>query len=204
MLARIWQRTFSQQEALRAQFVGNLPPAPQTLSADEERAVAAYLVMSHGLAEYHLELCARWIANQGIASLKETGRFNRVAVSLARFHCGKVKMPEEVDSKDYVTSSCIEGCMAFRNNVMKNNGIKESNLIELFYPVGFDLSTQPTFVAEAEEFGHQRGSFAHRSHETARRNINFDPHLSYNRVTQFFGLMDDFTISLSDYMEEHM
>lgn len=204
MLARIWQRTSSQQEALRAQFVGHLPPAPQTLNADEERAVAAYLVMCHGLAEYHLELCARWVANQGVASLKETGRFNRIAVSLARFHSGKVKLPHEVDSKDYITSSCIDGCMSFRNNVANNHGIRESNLIELFYPVGFDLSTQPTFVAEAEEFGRQRGSFAHRSHETARRSINFDPHVSYNRVVQFFGLLDDFTDSLNNYLVEQV
>lgn len=78
----------------------------------------------------------------------------------------------------------------YHSKVEQNNGIKRRNLKELLMPTGISLAElDPTWLANMDSFGGQRGALAHRSRLGLRS--PFDPKLSKQAV-------DDLLVGLEE------
>lgn len=137
----------------------------------------SFRVLAHAEVETYLEDRALEVATTALDAW-ETNRF----VSVATFHLigfsGRpVERPPETlfateqnKIKDWPSKTSIDDrfskCVSdFHKRVkLENHGVKEKNIMEMFVPIGFDMSKCDTlFLQTMSTFGESRGAVAHTS-----------------------------------------
>jgi hypothetical protein len=135
--------------------------------------VAAFRVLMHAELEAYFEdlctdvvdrVCAKWIAD---------GRARVAVPALLGFAKATVRLPpEELDSmRDSMREAVERARKHFKNSVvLRNNGIKQKNVMSLLLPAGLresDIDT--TLVARLDAFGLNRGELVHSSALSVQR-----------------------------------
>jgi hypothetical protein len=137
----------------------------------------SFRVLAHAEVETYLEDRALEVATTALHAW-ETQRF----VSLVTFHLigfsGKsVDLPPDTlfttdlnKMKDWPTRTTIDDrfarCVAdfYKRVRLENHGVKEKNIMEMFVPIGFDMTKcDALFLQTMSIFGEARGNVAHTS-----------------------------------------
>lgn len=142
----------------------------------------AYLVFAHAELEDYFETACRAKAQRTFDAVC-AGDVNLAAMSLLSHYGEKMSIVTELAKfkdrhtelvKDFkqpgltVTRALLEkfskALSAFTEQCRKNNGVKEANLLPMILPLGINpLTIDPTWLAELNAFGVDRGAHAHRS-----------------------------------------
>lgn len=174
---------------------------PETYSDDELTSAKAYLVFAHAELEDYLEACCRAKAERALETLVSNGTACITALSLishfgvnltiaseiAKYQENNTKLaPDFPKYNSNVTRPLLSrlknAVSSYTEQCRKNNGVKETNLLQLLSPLGVSpLAMDSAWIAEINAFGVERGSHAHRGLAGVQQ-IS-DPFLSQQRLT---------------------
>lgn len=159
---------------------------------DEDRA-RGYRLLVHAEIESYLE-------DQAIQVIKDkidAWRINRTPSNLilsflACYHSGWVESDDDNNLRiielsksrkriKEVISEIIDQAQAQFIQILRNNhGVREKNLKKLILPTGVELSDlDPSWIADLDDFGKQRGEIAHKANMTTGA---INPEDEYKRV----------------------
>jgi hypothetical protein len=179
--------------------------APDTYSDEQIVAAKALLVFAHAELEDYLEAACRDKANRALAAFQAGGVGSLTAFSLMSYcgeplaKCTDIAKYSEAHTKlapqfPQITAPATRALLSalkvavstFSETCRKNNGVKEANLLPMILPLGIDpLTIDPTWIAELNGFGVDRGAHAHRGLASVKR-ID-DPFLA---ADQFMRILD--------------
>jgi hypothetical protein len=178
-----------QVQLLRKQF---LPDPFDPLGSYPDRArvqanVRAFLVLSHAEFESYLEDWARDIARASERVWQKSGRVTLPLAILATSLTDGISIPQQVpktvgqDGVQMFSDLVRDLFPGYRKRVNDNHGIKESNVLGLFGPLGVPISAfGSTLLLNLNTLGAARGQHAHSS---ARAVVNvLDPETEYKKV----------------------
>ncbi|MEI9863695.1 MAG: HEPN domain-containing protein [Limisphaerales bacterium] len=138
-------------------------------TATENDLIRAYRLMSHAEFESYFEDRAIQIAANALKSYVRRGRSGRVLAALMTFSPLALQSPpSSLNSNakfDDPISRVHRVVAQFTTEVRDlNHGIKESNIIAMFYPVGVTKADlDATFLNTLNSYGQNRGVSAHQS-----------------------------------------
>lgn len=204
MIAFLVESALRQEREVRQAFLGKVPPTPASLSGDDYRNIAAYLLISHSILEHHFESCARFMASASQKRFHASGHINRPLYVMALHHSKKLVAGPAVSGTDAVGASVIGACVRYLELLSENHGIKEKNLAAIYEPLGFDLKPHNTFVTDCEDLGVWRGSFAHREIRSAIKKNGVDPRVYLARVAQLFGALSKFSEAFQSFSTKEL
>lgn len=158
----------------------------------------AYKLLCHSEIEAYIEDRTREIATRAVNEWEFYSKPNKVCISLLAFSGIQHDMPPQTltprttNIVNQTTSSILKKTLtSFHRTIKNNNGIKESNLLSLLYPIGIEESDlDSTWLIDMNNFGTQRGEIAHTS---IRTQTAIDPMIELNKVRQLLngiGLLD--------------
>lgn len=199
MIPFLLDTALRRERELRLHFIANLPTTPNELASADVRNIAAYLLLSHSLLEQHLESCVRYLTCHSRNNYRHSGSINRPLASIGMHYAKKLSNSETISRSDTLGGALGAGAIEFEKKISDNHGLKEKNICFLFETIGFDLSPHTVFVAECNEFGDWRGSFAHRNVPSALARNGIDPRLSVQRVEQLFNALEAFSLSFHNF-----
>ena len=108
--------------------------------------------------------------------------------------------PDKKQEGDKLSARVYESIVKHESVIAANNGIRERNLCNLFFPIGFDFEkTDGVFLPEADSFGSIRGKHAHKS----LRNLEFDPHANVEAAKRLLKLVEAFDSDIAVYTRTH-
>jgi hypothetical protein len=164
---------------------------------------AGYLVLAHAAVEQYFEDTCRKIV---LTSKKKFMERNRVSYVLAFIlNHSEITRPvsREKPARDKLKSRIVEAFVAHEVLIDRNDGLKEANLCSLFFPVGFNFDTiDPLFLPEANSFGRDRGTLAHKSIRTQK----FDPVEgveAVERILKFIADKNGFDSRITEFARSH-
>lgn len=131
-------------------------PAGDYSEAEKDR-LHAYVLLAHAEIESFIEKLASFMADQA-KRLSSTSKCAPVASRLIVYRATHSKEKIEPATMDSISSACS----FFEKLIIKNNGIKSSNVYQLFMPLGLthdDLD--PVLMGNLDTFGIYRGELAH-------------------------------------------
>lgn len=156
--------------------------------------VSAYILLIHAEIEYYLEGLARDIAKKSYLDWIHNSKTNVTLVSLVAFSsCSFKSIPESATNLDEDLKYRIRKAHSVYNEYIrtKNHGIKEKNILELFLPIGVEISQiDNSLLIALENFGRERGQIAH----TTRAQQPLSPTDAENEVNQLLALLKDFDL----------
>lgn len=147
----------------------------------------AYKLLCHSEIEAYIEDRARDIASRAVNEWEINSKPSKVVLSLMAFSGMEHGLPPQNRSPrttnitNQTTTSMLKKTLtSFHRTIKNNNGIKESNLLSLLYPIGIEENDlDPTWVIDMNNFGTQRGEIAHTSIRTQNA---IDPIIELNTV----------------------
>lgn len=168
-----------------------IPPPPHsktTYTAQELDLTRSYIVLVHAEIESFCEELATLKARRAKQEFVSRGTVTPVLRRLVAYYIGKSRKawnevqrpsPQVVDSASN----------SFLDNIRDNHGVKQENLERLFFPLGVpEPKLNPTWLAQMNSFGTNRGGWAHKS---VRALNPPDPHTERTTVNQLLnGLLD--------------
>jgi hypothetical protein len=185
-----------------------LPAAPKTgaeaYSDVELTRAKAFLVFAHAELEDYLEGACKAKAERALAAA-EMGQITLTAISLvghygeripvvrdvAKFterHRGFVRdFPQPgIDITRAMLSRIKDALSSYFEQCRVNNGVKEANLLPMLLPLGISaLIIEPTWLAEMNGFGFDRGAHAHRGLASVQQIA--DPFLTQARLDRLLN-----------------
>lgn len=158
----------------------------------------AYKLLCHSEIEAYIEDRTREIATRAVNEWEFYSKPNKVSISLLAFSGMEHDVPPQTltprttNIVNQTTTSILKKTLtSFYRTIKNNNGIKESNLLSLLYPIGIEESDlDSTWLIDMNNFGTQRGEIAHTS---IRTQTAIDPMIELNKVRQLLrgiGLLD--------------
>lgn len=137
-----------------------------TYSPSELVSIRAYYVLCHAEFEYFFEECATKKIN---SVMREFNRNSMPHMLLLSLTFAFIKSDEDV--LEAKKNSNLNGLLRimrtkYQKNVLdSNHGIKESNLIDIYSPLGIDIHSvlDGDVIAELSVLGAKRGDFAHKA-----------------------------------------
>jgi RiboL-PSP-HEPN len=153
-------------EELRDNLLSFLPPPPQSktsFSPKELDLTSSYIVLVHAEIE---SFCEDLVKEKVTKAIGEFTRKKRVTPILRRMivHYVVKSGKSWSDVRNPTPATVHSASQSHRETVSKNNGVKQSNLEKLLFPLGLtELASDATWLAQMDSFGTNRGSRAHRS-----------------------------------------
>lgn len=170
-----------------------LPPIKMSgnYSKIELDNIRAFCVLVHAELEAFLEDVAILKTTSAINSWIKSGKkkFNCVVFNLAAY-CDKAPATKAMPPNNLIYLSHTN----FQSMVRQNHGIRESNLNNLFFKIGFTVDT--TLASTLDSFGQQRGKVAHTSIKTQQP---LDPLTEKNRVNLIITGLQSFVNDFSKF-----
>jgi hypothetical protein len=170
----------------------NLLPKRASLTGNYTKrqmdGIAGYFVLIHAELESYFEEKSLELVEASFARWNESRGLSRTIFNIMCYYSGDRKGPpgsfDTNQFKDRKLETLVGGAVAqHRSRIQSNNGIKEADVSELLFPLGFsysDLST--TLLASLDSFGRRRGSFAHQTLSKAITANQIDPFVEANTV----------------------
>ncbi len=145
-----------------------------------------YRLLVHAEIESYLEDRARFIINECVRNWGVDQKPKGVLISLLSFHLEQ-ESPSAQDLRDELVgtktrsrSSMKTAAQAFNAMLSKNNGIRESNILKMLFPLGVRPSEiDQTWLNTIDSFGADRGETAHTS---LRAHQPLDPQNEFNKA----------------------
>lgn len=202
-----WASLCGEIEALKGYFLpAQFDPLGIYFNNDLVQAqTRAFLVLSHAEIESYLEEWAKDIARTAEKLWREHNKVSIPLASLVATIGERVSIPPKLSNPaasrhplDRITTSLFQ---KYYERIKDNNGIKEANVLSLFYPIGVPESAfESTLLASLDSFGAIRGSHAHLS---ARAVVSpLDPETEYNRVRNLLRDLEEMDKSLGSYLTQ--
>jgi hypothetical protein len=135
-----------------------LPPSSPsgTYTQTQEILIRAFTVLSHAELEHYFESRCREIV---VAYQNGTNITSGAMIRSRLVQYFSVKNQVNFTPYNYVHISI---CKAYDQMIISNNGIKESNLFKLLWPLGIDGSMIPsTLLPDLDSYGSRRGALVH-------------------------------------------
>ena len=176
-------------EQLRKQF---LPAAfdPLGVYPDPPRVQAhtrAFIVLGHAAIETYLEDTARGIAKAAEAVWKKRAHVTAPLAFLLATMLERLKLPLRLpgpkgkDGPQVFSDQISTLLQNYYTAVNKNHGVKESNVLELFVPLGAPATAfGVTLLSNLEALGSLRGIHAHNSAKAVQSVL--DPEDQYKKM----------------------
>lgn len=159
--------------------------------------IAAYFVLVHAEIESYFEDKTLQLVDASLNMWTAQQRLSKSLFSMVLYYEGHRKGPPQSfdpnQFKDRKLDSLIHGAVAqHKSRIVSNNGIKEKDLCEILFPVGFSYTDlDSTLVASLDSFGQRRGNFAHQSLHRAITSTLIDPFVEATTVKSIVtGLID--------------
>jgi hypothetical protein len=132
--------------------------------------VRGYRLLAHAEIEAYLEDKARLCANESQRRFRADGKPRTVVMSVLAFHspqkAASAKQIKQIYANRtvHVQEMAAQATTAYNRIISLNNGIKESNILQLLLPLGFLHSEiDSTWLSTTDSFGVKRGETAHTS-----------------------------------------
>jgi len=170
-----------------------LPPTSATGSYTPRQLdlVRGYRLLVHAEIEAYLEDKVRACANASLRRFKADRRPRTVVMSLLAFHSPQksvsVRQIKEIYAGGliHVEEMTAQATTAYNRAVSLNNGIRESNILQLLLPIGLLCSEiNSTWLSTTDSFGAKRGETAHTSFQAQ---VQPDPVTEQATVKQILG-----------------
>lgn len=156
--------------------------APEVYSDEEITAAKGFLVFAHAELEEYLEKACRDKANRALDELSSNGVATITALSLLSYCGTAISEPADLakyKDRDLKLAPAFPTCSrlgtralsdslktalgTYTEKCRKNNGVKETNLLQLIVPLGVNpMIIDVAWIAELNGFGVERGAHAHR------------------------------------------
>lgn len=177
-------------EDLRDQFLPD-PFDPLGVYPDATRVQAharAFLVLSHAAIETYIEDVAKEVARAAEQVWTKHGRVAPPLSFLLAALAERLKLPAKLpvagvdDGPQRLQALMTKLFQSYYKRIGNNHGIKESNVLELFGPLGVPASAfGSTLVPNLEALGSLRGIHAHNSTKAVKAVL--DPEDIYKKIT---------------------
>ena len=185
--SRRWKGLRREVETLRRQFLPD-PFDPLGIYANATLTQArtrGFLVLSHAEVESYLEEWAKEIARAADVVWSASGRVSTPLVFLLGT-LGERIDPKGKDSPQKLADASKKVFQRFYRQIKDNNGIRETNVLTLFAPLGVPATVLgPALVLGLDNFAGIRGTHAHHSAKAVVSVL--DPEMEYKRVTGLVG-----------------
>jgi hypothetical protein len=146
--------------------------------------------LCHAEIEYYLEKIALEVTENAFI----TWSVSKGNITPIIFHLAYNYKLSSDKSKEPPYSMVVLSFNNYKKTIQNNHGIKESNLINLFRPIGFEVDN--LLSSSLENYGAKRGKFAHTSFTTLTL---LDPILEKNEAWQIITGLKFFDEDLSLY-----
>lgn len=184
-------------EALRTYFLPAIFDSTGSYS-DPKKVQArtrAFLVLAHAEIETYLETWAKKIAQAAERVWLSSNRVSTPLAFLISTIGTKIStvnlLPK--DPPQRLSEECVSLFQRYYKQIKDNHGVKESNVMALFGPLGIPASALgTTLLPFLESFGEDRGNHAHHAARTVVNTL--DPETEYKRVLALLvelELLDD-------------
>lgn len=153
--------------------------------------VRGYRLLVHAEIEAYLEDKARLCANESLRRFKAGRKPTTVVMNLLAFHSPQKGVSQRQIREIYASGAihaqemAAQATTAYNRVVSLNNGIRESNILQLLLPIGFLHSEiDSTWLSTTDSFGAKRGETAHTS---IRAQLQPDPATEQTTVQQILA-----------------
>lgn len=167
--------------------------------------IAGYFVLVHAELESYFEDKAIELIDHSLKRWTASNKVTKSLFSMVTYYEGERKGPPQSfdpqQFKDRRFETLVNAAAAqHKSRIAKNNGIKEKDLCEILFPIGFAYTDiDSTLVASLDSFGQRRGSFAHQSIKKVVSTVQIDPFVEaqtiqnivngLSTVDEFFGTL---------------
>lgn len=161
----------------------------------------AYTVLVHAEMEYYFEQIALEIAEKAFTKWETSKRTSRPLLALVAYYTGQYQSLPELHTGNRAHENINEKIKMAYTSYNKqirasNNGIKETNILSIFLPIGVVIENfdENLFIA-LSNFGSKRGEIAH---STKAQTLS-TPDDAYAEVENLLSLIDPFDQFISHY-----
>jgi hypothetical protein len=194
-----WKALRLEVDSLRLHFLPDPfdPVADYSASDRIQSLTRAFLVLCHAEVETYLEDSAKDLLGACDKVWRKSKRIPSPLAFALAIYCirsggdkrggKKISVPDKVnasrtvDAPDALDSQLQSALTDMHSRVKRNHGVKEANVLNLFYPLGTPFSAfGSTLLPNLNSFGALRGEHAHKSQRSVRSAL--DPETEYKRV----------------------
>ena len=199
-----WKALQLEVENLRLHFLPDPfdPVADYSASDRTQSLTRAFLVLCHAEVETYLEDCANDLLGACDKVWRKSKRIPSPLAFALALYCVRsgsekrggnkrgekqISVPDKADAKwtvdapDALDRQLQSTLTDMHSRVKRNHGVKEANVLSLFYPLGTPFSAfGSTLLPNLNSFGALRGEHAHKSQRAVRSAL--DPETEYKRV----------------------
>ncbi|MFN0243472.1 MAG: HEPN domain-containing protein [Planctomycetota bacterium] len=161
----------------------------------------AFLVLSHAEIESYLEDWAKDVARACEAVWTKSGRPTKPLAFLLATYVERISVPQKLGKEDgpqklaHATKQLFQ---AYYELIKANHGIKEQNVMALFFPLGIPASAfGSTLLPNLDSLGALRGTHAHLSAQAVASVL--DPETQFNKITAIVGDLKTLDAWLVEY-----
>ena len=189
---------------LRKVYLPNSFSPTGTYSDSVYEKVRAYTVLSHAEMEYYFEEIALSIAEKAYKKWTQHQKASKPLLALVAFYEGQYSsVPEAHDgnrSDETIDERIRKAYSSYNEQVrVKNNGIKEANILRVFLPIGVQITDlDENLLIALNNFGRKRGTIAH----STKSSILTTPDDALNTVNEIISLIDTFDTFLHQFKKE--
>lgn len=132
----------------------------------EEDNIRAYLFLTHAELEFYFEEVAQHKSKNAYLNFKKNHSFkSTILMSICAYDNSNKKGDNFVHKVEHCHTEYVK-------SLVKNNGIKNSNITNILLPLGIlDSEIDQTWLSTLSSFGSTRGEIAHKS-ASAQQKIN--------------------------------
>lgn len=163
--------------------------------------VRAYTVLSHAEMEYYFEETALAIAQKAYSKWTHHQKASTPLLALVAYYTGQYSAIPDSHAANRASEDInarINKAYREYNSLIRvnNHGIKEKNLLNIFLPIGIQVSEfDENMLIALNNFGSMRGSIAH----STRAGQLISPSDALNDVNNIMTYLDQFDSHLSEY-----
>lgn len=163
----------------------------------------SFRVLAHAELETYLEDRVLEVATTALQAWENEKFVSVVTFHLIGFSGKTVELPPETlfttdqnKTKDWATKTAIDNrfskCVPdfYKRVQFENHGVKEKNIMEMFIPIGFNMSKcDAWFLQTMSTFGEARGAVAHTSGKSHVQKA-VDPRDEYNNLLRILASLE--------------
>ncbi len=174
--------------ALRKNLLPKKPSLSGSYTKRQLDGIAGYFVLVHAELESYLEDKALEITDISVKRWNSEKSLTKALFSMIAYYEGQRKGPPQSFDPDAFKDRRLETLVnaavsQHKSRLRHNHGIREGNICEILFPIGFshsDLDT--TLIASLDSFGSRRGDFAHQSLRSVIAKTQIDPFIEVKTV----------------------
>jgi hypothetical protein len=193
------RRLINAERRIRRYFLNFSPRIHGDYTQRQLRHAESYVIHVHAEIECYFEDMAAFALNRAEQKWITGGQASRPLVFLTSFY-NDAKTVKTAPPDDIWEKRARDAIRAHREKLYRNHGIRPTNIMSLYAPVGFDVrSIDEILLSELNAFGTQRGSYAHSSIHS-RAGAIFDPFLFRQQADRLLTLLDPFDTEICNFI----